>query len=570
MVKISGLLIVLTLILASCGIKKKSAEATIPSKADYPYIEKFHEAVRLKQRGQFNDAIKSFEACLSMRQDDDAVYYALSQLYLQTQQLSKSAEAIQKAAKLDPKNVWYVQELAYMQFEAKNYNEAAKNFKQLVAKEPQNVDWLFSYAECLVRAGDSQGAIKALDKLQEQVGVNPELSIEKFRLYREIKQDEKALAELTNGLKVFPKDAQLLANLVDYYFEKKQSEKAFEYLQKLAEVDPQNGNAHLALAQYYDQKGDRKKSYDELMLAFKAPDLPLDQKMKIMISLFDSQTQLDAEMLDLAAVLVETYPSEGKVYTMQGDCLLKKNQNKEALQAFKKALQFEKTKYIVWEQVMFMEYENKDYAALYETSTACLNYFALQSKVYLFQAISANQLKKHQDAVQATELGIELSSNDNTLKSEFFAQQGEAYFGLKKFTEGKAAYENSLKLTPSNVLVKNNFAYRLATAKIDLGKAETLIKEVVQNNGQESHFLDTYAWVLFQQGNYAEAKTQIMKAYQLKPKDKVIVEHLGDILFKEGKVNEAVNYWMEAKTLGSSNQNLDKKIEQKNYYEPLY
>jgi Flp pilus assembly protein TadD len=172
--------------------------------------------------------------------------------------------------------------------------------------------------------------------------------------------------------------------------------------------------------------------------------------------------------------------------------------------------------------------------------------------------------------VQATELGIELSSNDNTLKSEFFAQQGEAYFGLKKFTEGKAAYENSLKLTPSNVLVKNNFAYRLATAKIDLGKAETLIKEVVQNNGQESHFLDTYAWVLFQQGNYAEAKTQIMKAYQLKPKDKVIVEHLGDILFKEGKVNEAVNYWMEAKTLGSSNQNLDKKIEQKNYYEPLY
>lgn len=570
MIKNSGLLFVFFLLLASCGVKKKSSEFAMPSKADYPYIEKFHEAVRLKQRGQFNDAIKSFEACLNMRQNDDAVYYALSQLYLQTQQLSKSAEAIQKAAKLDPKNVWYVQELAYMQFEAKNYTEAAKNFKALVAKEPQNVDWLFSYAESLVRAGDSQGAIKALDKLQDQVGVNPELSIEKFRLYRQVKQDEKALNELQAALKVFPKDAQLIANLVDYYFEKKQSDKAFEYLQKLAEVDPQNGNAHLALAQFYDQKGERKKSYEELFLVFKAPDLPLDQKMKIMISLFDSQTTLDPEMLELAAVLVDTYPSEAKVYTIQGDCFLKMNKSKEALKAFKTALTYEKTKYVVWEQVMFMEYENKDYASLYETSTACLSYFALQSKAYLFQAISANQLKKHQEALAATEQGVELSSSDNALKSEFFAQQGEAYFGLKKYNEGKNSYESSLKLTPSNVLVKNNYAYRLATAKVDLSRAETLIKEVLQNNSNESHFLDTYAWILFQQEKYSEAKKYILQAYELKPNDKIIVEHMGDVLFKEGKINEALNFWKEAKKLGSSNQLLDKKIEQKNYYEPIY
>jgi tetratricopeptide (TPR) repeat protein len=559
------------IILTSCGVKKTKEDVVkTPSKLDHPYIEKFHEAVRLKQRGQLNDAIKAFENCLTMRPNDDAVYFALSQLYLQANQKGKSVESIQKASKLDPKNHWYTQELAYMYFELKNYKEATNQFKILVQKEPRNVEWLFSYAESLMRSGDTQGAIKALDKLQDQTGINPELSTEKFRLYRSVKQDEKAINELVQALKVFPQDAQLLANMVDYYFEKKQSEKAFDYLKKLAEVDPQNGNAHLALAQYYDQKGDRAKSYEELGLAFQCDDIEIDQKVKILLSLFDNQVKLDKEMFVLCEILLNKHPEEAKIYTVYGDCLLKNKQSEEALKSFKKAIEYDKTRYVVWEQVMFMEYDAQDYNALFKTASYCLEYFTVQNKPYLFKSIAGNQLKKYNEVIESAEIGAELTVNDPQIKAEFFAQKGEAHFGLKQFSEGKQSYENALKLTPNSALIKNNYAYRLALAKIDLDRAGNLIQEVLKNNPTESHFIDTYGWILFQQGKYSEAKVQIKNAYDLKPKDKVIVEHMGDVLFKEGNISEALKFWQEAKLLGSKNTVLDKKIEDKNYYEPIY
>lgn len=560
----------LFLVLFACGVKKQQGEAIIPSKTDFTYIEKFHKAVRYKQMGQFQNAITTFEDCAAMRPSDDAVQYALSQLYLQTQQLAKSSIAIQKAVKLDPSNKWYLQELAYMQFESGNFKEAAKSFKTLSENEPKNVEWLFSYAEALMRSNDLSAAVKALDKLEAEIGLNPELSLEKFKLYRKIKQDDKAVSELTKALVDFPDDTQLLANLVDYYFEKKEDEKAFSYLIKLAQNDPANGNAHLALAQYYDRKGDKKGSYDELKKAFVCDDVTLDTKIKILLSMFELQYKLDPEMHELINILVDKNPTDARVYTVRGDFYLKEQKNKEALADFKKALTFDQTKFAIWEQVLIMDYQNQDYVSLLENSTNCLTYFPSIPKVYLFYGISATQLKKYEEAVDKLSAGEELVVNDNPLKAEMLAQKGDAYFALKKIKEGKESYEAALKLESSNVLFKNNYAYRLALANTDLDKAENLIKQVLEKNPNESHFVDTYGYILFQQKKYEEALKEFEKALALNANDKHIIEHVGDAQFKVGKINEAVTNWKKAKELGASNLKLNDKITNKQFYEPVY
>ncbi len=559
-----------SVLLSACGTLKKPNETKVFTKADYPYIVKFHEGVRLKQRGQFDEAIAAFEACQAMNPNDDAVLYALSELYLQTQQLSKSMEAIQKAAKIDPNNQWYMEELAYMQFQKGDYAEAAKQFQKLTEKEPRNVDWLFSYAESLMRSKDSQGAIKVLDKLEEQVGVNPQLSIEKFRLYRQVKQEDKAVNEITKALKTFPQDAQLLANLVDYYFEKNQSEKAYNYLIKLADADPANGNAQMALAQYYDQKGDRKSSYDALKRAFASDDIDIDKKMKILLSMFDSQSKVDPEMFELVDVLAIKYPENAKVYAIQGDFYLKNEQQKEALTAFQKALEYDNSRYAIWDQVLIMEYQNQDFERLYLDSKKCLELFPTLVNVYLLNGIAATQTKRYNEAIEALSTGQELIVSDLPMKAEFLAQKGDAYFGLKKYKEGKESYDESLRIMPDQVLALNNYAYHLALAKIDLDKAEEMIRKVLAKSPKDSRYLDTYGWVLFQKGKYAEARISFEEALEAKANDKLVNEHLGDVAIKLGKTAEALEYWKKAKELGATNKNLDKKIERKEYYEPLY
>jgi tetratricopeptide (TPR) repeat protein len=463
-----------------------------------------------------------------------------------------------------------LEEIAYMNYQNGKFLDAAKQFQKLTNQEPKNINWLFTYAECLMRSNDSQGAIKALDKLEEQTGSNPELTIEKFRLYRQIKQDEKGIAELQKTLKTFPKDVQLLANLVDYYFEKNQAEKAFDYLFLLSEADPSNGNAQLALAQYYDQKGDKVSSYSALKKAFASDDIKLDQKMKILLSMYDAQVKLDPEVIEISTVLMNKYPEDAKVYAVRGDLFLKNEQADLALDAFQKALKFDESKYAIWDQVLIMEYQKQDFQALYTHSKRCLELFPTLVNVYLLHAISATQTGKFNEAIESLDLGKELITNDKPMLAEFLAQKGEALFNLKNYTEGKANYEESLKIKPDQILTLNNYAYHLALAKLDLNQAENMILKVLEKFPEDSRYLDTYGWILFQQGKYNDAAKIFKKAFQVKSDDKLINEHLGDVAFKLNQFSEAVDFWINAKKLGATNKMLDKKIEKKTYYEPVY
>lgn len=362
----------------------------------------------------------------------------------------------------------------------------------------------------------------------------------------------------------------MIGSLVDYYFDIKQDEKAFSYLILLSENDPSNGNAHLALAQFYDQKGNRNKSYEELNKAFSCSDITIDMKVKILLSLFDTQVKLDQQMFELANKLIEFYPTEAKVFAIRGDFFLKNEKDSLALLDFKKALEFDKTKFPIWDQVLLMEYQQQDYKTLYNDSKKCLEYFPSQARVYLLNGIAGNQLKKHQESYDQLVIGEELVVNDNVLKAEILAQQADALFAMKKLLEAIEKYDKAIELDSKNILYKNNYAYRLGIANYNLEKAEKLILQVLEQSPNESHFIDTYGWVLFQKGKYSLALEQFQKALILRKSDKHIVEHAGDALFKLGRVDEALDYWMKAKELGSSNLKLNDKITKKVYYDPEY
>lgn len=570
--RITHIILFLSLaILSACGSVKKTGKETKQFSAmDYPYIEAFHEGVRLKTRGQVTEAITQFEKCLAIRQNDDAVYYAMSELYLMKNEPVRSVEYIQKAAKLDPKNIWYTQELAYMYFEQGNYTEAVKNFDLLVKSQPQNVEWLYGYAECLVKVGKVAEAIKALDRTEDQIGIYPDLSIQKFKLYVQIKQPEKGIQEIEAARKIFPDDPQLLATLVDYYFQTGKELRAVSLLEDLVKATPENGRAHLALADVYRQQGKQAEAYVELKKAFTCEDVEIDTKMKILINIHEASYKIDPEVYELVDLVVMQYPEEAKAHSIKGDYMLRAEKEDEALKSYKEALKYDKKQYPIWNQVLIMEYQRSQFEDLYIDSKACLEYFPTVATVYLLNGVSAVQTKRFDEAITVLETGKELVVNDRALESEMYGQLGEAYFNKNKVEEGKTNYDKALKLDPKSALLRNNYAYRLALAKTDLDIAYTMIDEVLNESGESAHYLDTKGFVLFQQSKFAEAMQLFEKAYSLNGKDKIITEHLGDGYIKTGNKEKAIEYWKKAKELGSTNKNLDKKIEKKEYYDPIY
>lgn len=563
---------VLIFVALGCATEKSVIEngSSEISAKDYPYIAKFHEGIRLKTKGRVEEAIKKLEECLEVRQDDDAVYYALSQLELMRGGMDKSAEYIQRAAEIDPKNTWYIQELAYMYYEQKKFDKSVESFKKLVSIEPRNVDWQYGYAGALQEAGDNKGAIEALNKTEDQVGINPELSIQKYGLFIKIGETDKAISELERARETFPKDLQLLATLVDHYYQSGQEDRAIGMLEELVEADPENGRAHLALADVYRQKGEQAKSYSELKLAFLGKGVDLDTKMKILMSIQESSFKIDPEVYELVDILVDTYPKDAKAHSIKGDYLLRADKEEEALGSYQKALEYDKTKYPIWNQVLIMEYQASDFEALYSHSKECLTLFPTITTVYLLQGVSANQVKKYDEAIDALSVGRELIIDDKPMEAEFFGQMGEAYFGLNNIEEGKKAYKKAIELDGNSSLLKSNFAYRLAMAKSDLELARSLAIQSVNVAPNQAQFKDTYGWVLFQLGDYSNALIEFKDAYEIDSKDDMIIDHLGDAHFKNGNIEDAIKWWEMAKEMSSKNKNLEKKILDKQFYDPLY
>ncbi len=570
MIKPSHIAFILLLFTAGCGSVKKTKTTPTFSAADYPYIEKFHEGVRLKMRGQLDESIALFEQCTQLRPTDDAPYYALSELYLMKNDQLKSSEFIQKAAKIDPKNIWYVQELAYMYFEQGNYSESIKQFQRLVEYESRNVEWWYAYAECLAKAGKYSDAIKALEKTEDQVGKHPELTLQKFQLYVQMKQVDKGIAEIEKARKEFPDDPQLLATLVDFYFQTGKVEKAIDFLEQLVVISPENGRAHLALADIYRQQGKLIEAFSELKKAFTSQDVDIDTKMKILIGILESGAKVDPSVKELVDLMVIQHPNEAKAHAIRGDYMLRLENTKEATISYKKALEFDKNQYPIWNQVLIMEYQNGEYETLYQDSKSCLEYFPTVPTVFVLNGLSAVQTKRYTEAVDVLLTGKELIVKDNSMLSEVHGQLGEAYFGLQQLDEAQTNYERALQLDPSSSLLKNNYAYRLALANVNLPRALGLIDEVLKGENQSAHYLDTKGFVLFRQGKFNEAANLFDQAYQLSAKDKVIVEHVGDAAFKLGNKDKAIEFWIKAKELGSTNKVLDKKIAQKEYYDPIY
>lgn len=133
--------------------------------------------------------------------------------------------------------------------------------------------------------------------------------------------------------------------------------------------------------------------------------------------------------------------------------------------------------------------------------------------------------------------------------------------------EAYAAYDSALVYNPSNIGALNNYAYYLSVERRDLDKAEEMSYKTVKAEPNNATYLDTYPWILFEKGNYAEARIYIDNAMKSEGGDKsdVIVEHCGDIYYMTGDVDGALTYWKKALEMGSESKTLKQKIEKKKY-----
>ena len=168
------------------------------------------------------------------------------------------------------------------------------------------------------------------------------------------------------------------------------------------------------------------------------------------------------------------------------------------------------------------------------------------------------QLNDNEEAAKYIKMALKIDPKNVNL----LGQLGLIYNNLEKMEESDSLYEKALRIDSTNALINNNYAYSLSERGLQLERSLKMIEIAMNSDSSNSSYLDTYGWIFFKLEEFDKAYYYIKKAIDVGGDDNaVLLEHLGDVLFMQGKKDEALEIWKEAFELDSSNETLKQKIE---------
>lgn len=548
-----------------------SSESNLSSKQRIEFERLFFDANREKILGNYPEAENLLIQALHINPSSGAANYELATIYAYRNNRKQSLAFSKKAAALDSKNIWY--QLLYIDClkENKQIGEAINAYQKLLKDFPEHIDLYYELANLYIYEGKGNEAIKVYDRIERLEGVTEESSLSKFKIYKAMNNTEKALSEIQKLIGLFPKESKYYGILGQLYLEKGESDKALAAYNDLLKVDPTNAYVHLSLADYYRKQKQNGKAYQEIKIGFASKDIDIDTKVKILLSFYsvsESFTDLRDDADTLCQLLVVAHPDEAKAFSIYGDFLYRDRKLTEAREQYRKAIALDKSKYALWNQLLIIESELNDYASMEKESKETMELFPTQPLPYFFNGVSNIQLKRFEPAVTALNDGLEFVYDNEPILAQFYANLGDAQNQLKNYSASDSAYNKALEIEPDNSYVLNNYAYYLSLRNTNLEKAEAMSKKSNELEPKNNSFEDTYGWILFQMKKYDDAKTWIGKAIEDGGKKSgVLLEHYGDVLYKLGETEEALQYWMDAKKAGGTTELIDKKIADKKLYE---
>ncbi|MFH1319051.1 MAG: tetratricopeptide repeat protein [Bacteroidota bacterium] len=568
----------------STSVQKKA----LSEKEQVAFTRLFFNANKEKMLGNYDNAASIFSQCIRKDPTSAVAMYELANIYIQTEKYEEALFFARKATVLEPENLWYQLSLADAYKKTKKFNKAADVYKQIVKVYPVRIDIYYEWATALLYMGKYSEAIDVYDKVEKIIGVFEETSFQKERIYIKLNKIDKAINELEKLIKEYPLETKYYGDLGDLYQANNMNEKALEIYLQLLKIDPENPFVHLSLADHYRSIDEKDKSFNELKMAFTKPTLDIDTKVNILFKYFsltriyprlsvtdaptkqieDSTSGGYEQSLTLCKILVETHPDDAKSHSIYGDFLYWNKQLEDARDQFRLAVDLEKDKFVIWRHLLGIESELQDYESMLKESKEAIELFPNQAILYLFNGIAYVRLKKYQEALEVLNSGIEIIADDKLLLVDFYSTLGDTYHSNKEMKASDEAYEKALEIDSNNIYVLNNYSYYLSMRREELERARKMSEKANEIEPGSASFQDTYGWILYCLGDYSEAKVWIEKSLENGgDKKSIILEHYGDILFKLGEIEKALENWKKAKSKGEGSDLLDKKIADKQLYE---
>ncbi|MBM6662837.1 tetratricopeptide repeat protein [Marseilla massiliensis] len=536
------------------------------------YDRFFIDAMLQRQKGNNDAAFDLLKHCVHIRPEAPEAYFFLAQYYMSLKQNDKAIECFKKAADLEPDNSTYLETLAKAYVTNDNDSLAIGTLEKIVEKETGRIDILEMLVQLYQNRADYDNTIKTLDRLETLEGKNERLTYAKSEIYSLTGDKKAAINEMKKLADQYPNDLNYRGMYGDALLMNGREKEAFDIYTGILKAEPDNYRAQLSMRAYYKQKdmaADADSMTMQLLLNKNTGD---DARVYIMrqeiaesengggdstkiLRLFDRMMAQPQASTDIA-ILYATYMS------------LKKMPQEKIEAVLEKVLAQTPDNAAARLQLVAYAWQRDNLDRVIELCKAARQYNPDEMAFYYYEGMAHFRKDDNDSALNAFQNGISVigEHSDPDIVSDFYAVMGDLLYEKGRAAEAYAAYDSCLQWKDDNIGCLNNYAYYLSVNGDSLDKAEKMSYRTVKAEPKNATYLDTYAWILFMQGRYAEAKIYIDQAVQNdSDSSAVILEHAGDIHAKAGDIDGAVELWARAAAKDPANKLLARKIRQRKY-----
>ncbi len=172
-------------------------------------------------------------------------------------------------------------------------------------------------------------------------------------------------------------------------------------------------------------------------------------------------------------------------------------------------------------------------------------------KLIIGEAQLLKESGKFGDAMRLLEDALELYKNNIDLLYELaMLAEKNQQFDLMEITLRKV-----IQLAPDSQHAYNALGYSLADRNLRLQEAYDLIKKALSLAPEDPFIMDSMGWVEFRLGRLEKAEELLKRAFAIKA-DPEIAAHLGEVLWVLGREDEAKKLWRNAGGKDSKNDTL--------------
>ena len=544
----------------------------LPSEQQHLFDALFTASVNHHLQQRFDAEYILLQQALTVRPDAPEALYALGLLKQShggdhgTILQAGSDSLFRRAAQLDPDNEDYQRTYAWSCSQQGDYATAIRVYEKLVAKKP--TDELLTQLFDFYRSdGQLDKALQVLDRIEQLEGAENDIYFERYQLYIAQKDTARAYAAIDDLCAANPGELHFPILKANLYHEQGYNDKALALFNTVLKQDPKNTYCKVSLLSFYKTLREDElyqQLFDEVIYD---PETDAETRYNVLRPYIMEMLRTKADTAEVMPVIRKVMALPQEDHKLGELCLgyMATSGLSRSDMAFIhwRILEVEPDYTLSRMELLPDMLQREDREGVRQLCADGRKYDPQQMAFYIYEALSLNELERTEEAIAVLEEGEEKLNDkaDKMARSEMVALLGDLYHEAKRVDEAYAAYDKAISYNGSNHLCLNNYAYFLSQDGVQLDKAAEMSKRTIEAEPENATFLDTYAWILYQQEQYTQAKIyidQTMKLTEESPDNATLFDHAGDIYYRCGEVDMAIAYWKKALKLTE-----DQKLQQK-------